>query len=122
VAGALIIAAGLWLWYHASKGDDDEAKQIQRAVNHAGWALIVIALTVSLDELAIGFSFGLLRLPIIPALVVIASQAALMSLVGQWIGLRLGDTIGEYAERLVGPALCLLGLWFIVAQLAGLPA
>lgn len=82
VAGAFVIVVGLWLWYHASKEGEDEAKQIQCAINRSGWALIAIALTVSLDELAIGFSFGLLRIPIVPALIVIAAQALLVSLLG----------------------------------------
>jgi putative Mn2+ efflux pump MntP len=45
----------------------------------------------------------------------------LASAAGQWIGRHVGAAAGEQAERLVGPALCLLGLYFIAAQALGLP-
>ena len=125
VAGAIMIGVGLWLWWQ-SRGDDgddddDEAAQIARAAKQTGWAVLGIALGISLDELAIGFSFGVLRLPLAPALAVLAVQALLASAAGQWVGRRMGASTGERAERLAGPALCLLGLYFIVAQALGWP-
>jgi len=134
VAGALIIATGAWFWLKEWREDDadgddeddekgggDEAGQIARASRASGWALAGIALSVSLDELAVGFSFGVLRVPVAPALIAIAAQALVVSLLGQWVGQRLGARIGEGAERLAGPALCLLGVWLVVAQVAGWP-
>lgn len=128
VAGALILATGLWMWLKERRendaddddDDDDEAEKIALAAKRTGWALVGVALSVSLDELAVGFSFGVLRLPVVPALVTIAAQALLVSLAGQWVGQRLGSRIGAHAEQLAGPALCLLGLWFLAAQLFGL--
>lgn len=126
VAGAVIFGVGLWIWLKErgeDKDDDDEgeAAAIARAARSGGWGTLGLALSISLDELAVGFSFGVLGFPLVPALVVIAVQALLLSLVGQWIGRRAGERFGEAAEHLVGPALCALGLFFIVAQLAGLP-
>jgi manganese efflux pump family protein len=80
-----------------------------------------LALSISLDELAVGFSFGLLGLPVVPILLLIALQALLVSLAGQWIGRHVGQRVGPYAEQLVGPILCLLGAWFIAAQLLEVP-
>ncbi len=124
VAGALILVLGLWMWWQ-SRGDDDgeeeEAERIARAAKQTGWAVMGVALSISLDELAVGFSFGVLRLPLLPALVTLAVQALLASAAGQWIGRRLGTAAGERAERLVGPALCALGVYFIAARVAGLP-
>ena len=125
VAGAVMAGVGLWLWWQ-SRGDDaddedDEGARIARAAKQTGWAVLGIALGISLDELAIGFSFGVLRLPLAPALVVLAVQALLASAAGQWVGRRMGASIGARAERLAGPALCLLGLYFIVAQALGWP-
>lgn len=140
LAGALIVGVGVWMFLKERDEDEDddeddekggsgadagergdEAKTIARAVGASGWALVGLALSVSLDELAVGFTFGVLGFPLVPALVVIATQALLMSLAGQWIGARAGARWGETAERLVGPALCLLGLWFILAQAFGVP-
>jgi putative Mn2+ efflux pump MntP len=124
VAGAVMAGVGMWLWWQ-SRGDDDreddEGARIARAAKQTGWAVLGIALGISLDELAIGFSFGMLRLPLAPALAVLAAQALLVSAAGQWVGRRVGVSIGERAERLAGPALCILGVYFIVAQALGWP-
>jgi putative Mn2+ efflux pump MntP len=127
LAGALICGIGLWMWWKERREDaedDDEegeAARIARAATATGWSLVGLALSVSLDELAVGFSFGVVRLPLVPALILIALQALLVSLAGQWVGRRSGKKLGERAEQLAGPALCVLGLWFIAAQFFGIP-
>lgn len=137
VAGALIVGVGLWMWRNerreddkddprndrpdTAEEDDDEGAKIARAAHSGGWAVVGLALSVSLDELAVGFSFGVLGFPLAPALLVIALQALCVSLLGQWVGGHAGERLGERAERLAGPALCLLGVWFLVAPILGLP-
>ena len=128
VAGALLIGIGGWVWWSSQRvraGDggeeDDEAAKILSAATASAWSLMGLALSISLDELVVGFSFGLLGLPLIPILVLIALQALLVSLAGQWIGRKVGQWVGTSAEHLVGPILCLLGGWFILAQLLGVP-
>jgi manganese efflux pump family protein len=127
LAGILLCALGVWLWWQErGEADDDdksegEAATIARAATATGWGVIGLALSVSLDELAVGFSFGVLRVPIAPALILIALQALIVSVLGQWLGRRAGTHLGERAEQLAGPAFVLLGLWFIVAQILGIP-
>jgi putative Mn2+ efflux pump MntP len=131
VAGVLLIGIGGWMWWHergerARKNDqdgdeDDEAARIMSAATGSTWGLVALALSISLDELAVGFSLGLLGLPLIPILLLIALQALLLSLVGQWIGKHAGQRLGAFVEQLVGPLFCLLGAWFVVAQLVGAP-
>lgn len=132
LAGALIVGVGIWMWWKDRREDskeerddrhdaDGETARIARAASATGWGLVGLALSVSLDELAVGFSFGVLRIPLVPALVLIALQAVIVSGVGQWVGSRLGRQLGERAERVAGPALCLLGLWFLAAQVFGMP-
>lgn len=129
VAGALLVGVGGWMWGHergerARKSDqggeeDDEAARIMSAATGSIWGLVALALGISLDELAVGFSLGLLGLPLIPILLLITLQALLLSLVGQWIGKHAGQRVGAFAEQLVGPLFCLLGAWFLIAQLVG---
>jgi len=133
IAAALLIGTGVWLLREglendadadANDADDDapggEAAKIMSAATARGLPLVGIALSVSLDELAMGFSFGVLRVPVVPALVAIALQALVVSLTGQWIGQRVGATLGERAEVLAGVVLCLLGVGFIVARTLGM--
>jgi len=124
IAAALLVATGVWLLREGLGGDDDdepggETAKIMRAATARGLPLVGIALSVSLDELAMGFSFGVLRVPVVPALVAIALQALVVSLGGQWIGQRVGAALGERAEVLAGGVLCLLGVGFIVARVLG---
>ncbi len=125
IAGALLIATGLWLLREALEEDDDdddaggERGKILSAASAHGLPLVGIALSISLDELAMGFSFGVLRLPVVPALIAIALQALVVSLGGQWLGQRVGGALGERAEMAAGVVLCLLGVGFIGARLLG---
>lgn len=75
---------------------------------------MLLGISISFDELAIGFTLGLLRLP--PGLVI--ARIALQALVVTQLGLRLGSSLStrlpETAERLAGAALTA----FAVALLA----
>jgi len=127
IAAGLLIGTGVWMLREGLDDDDDddddepggEASKIMSAATARGLPLVGIALSVSLDELAMGFSFGVLRVAVAPALIAIALQALVVSLGGQWIGRRMGAALGERAEVLAGAVLCLLGVGFIVARLLG---
>lgn len=136
LAGGLLCALGLWLWRqqrheerHERKGqpqteqagEQGESAAILRAAVRGGWPLVALALSISLDELAVGLSFGLLGIPLLLALSVIGVQALVASLLGQWVGRRAGERLGEWAERLAGPLFVLMGLGFIVARVFRLP-
>jgi manganese efflux pump family protein len=128
VAGALLMSIGAWIWWHhlhesarGDKDEDDEGAKIMNVATAGTWSLVGLALSISLDELVVGFSFGLLGLPLVPVLLLIALQALVLSLAGQWIGRNVGQRLGPYTEQVVGPILCLLGAWFITAQLLGIP-
>lgn len=127
IASALLLGTGVWLLRQGLQDDDDdtpggEVGLIMTAAIARGLPLIGLALSVSLDELAMGFSFGVLHLPVGPALAAIALQALLISLGGQWLGQRVGATIGERAEMVAGVALCLIGLAFGIGHLLGIPS
>ena len=128
LAGILLVAIGLWMWRKEGREEkedsevaESEVARIAHVATSAGWGLVGLALSISLDELAVGFSFGVLGFPLVPVLLLIASQALFVSFLGQWIGRHLGEKIGKRAEKLVGPVLCLLGGWFIMAQLLNIP-
>jgi manganese efflux pump family protein len=65
---------------------------------------------VSLDELAVGFTLGLLRVPVLPFLVAIGGQAFIASQLGFGLGRSVSERFREGAERLAGVALIALGL------------
>ena len=113
------IAALAGLGFYMLFGRDEDDERVQRLVASTGTAMIVLGLSVSLDELAIGFSLGLLNVPIVPAIVLIAAQAFIVSQVGFAIGGKVGEATREGAERLAGAVLIVIACALLVAKILG---
>lgn len=114
IAAAVLIALGGWMLW--SDSDDDE-KKARRLTGAGGLALIGLGLSISLDELAIGFSLGLLRLPAQAAIAAIAIQALIASQLGFVLGSHVGERLREGAEKLAALVLVALGVLLVVQRL-----
>lgn len=114
LAGAAVIAVGAWMLL---AGDGDEDDKISRLTGSRGIALIGLGISISLDELAIGFSIGLAHLPVTIVVTAIALQAFLAAQVGLAVGAKIGEHWRERAEQAAGIALTLLGAYLITEQL-----
>ncbi len=117
-AGMLVMIGGLEI-KEAVMDDDDDEPIYPGPTDEKQRPLIVIGLSVSLDELAVGFALGVLHAPIGPALAYIAVQAFAFTFVGLWMGRRLGQRIGERAELAAGIVLALLGIALFVSEITG---
>jgi putative Mn2+ efflux pump MntP len=115
LAGAAVIAIGAWMLLAGDTDDEDKAARITAS---RGLALIALGLSISLDELAIGFTIGLAHLPVTAVIVAIAVQAFAAAQLGLAIGTRIGERWRERAEQAAGIALILLGAYLIADQLA----
>ena len=98
-------------------GDNDE-EEASRITASRGLALIALGVSISLDELAIGFTIGLAHLAAAAVIVAIAAQAFLAAQVGLATGTRLGKRWRERAEQAAATALIWLGAYLIIEQLA----
>lgn len=114
LAGAAVIAVGVWMLL-AEDGDEDD--KISRLTGSRGIALIGLGISISLDELAIGFSIGLAHLPVTVVVTAIALQAFLAAQVGLAIGAKIGEHWHERAEQAAGIVLILLGAYLITERL-----
>jgi putative Mn2+ efflux pump MntP len=114
VAAAALLVLGTWLLL---AGDDREDERIGSLASHGGFALIALGVSISLDELAMGFTIGLLHLSIWLAVVLIAAQAFVAAQVGLRLGARIGGEAREWAERIAGIALVGLGVLVLVERL-----
>ena len=114
LAGAAVIAVGAWMLW---PGDKDEEEKASRIITSRGLALIALGISISLDELAIGFTIGLAHLPVTAVIVAIALQAFIAAQLGLAIGARIGERWRERAEQAAGIALILLGVYLIAEQL-----
>jgi putative Mn2+ efflux pump MntP len=110
LAGAAVIGTGVWM---LAGGDEDEAKRLSGT---HGLAVIALGVSISMDELAIGFSLGLVRLPVVPVIVAIAVQALVASQLGLALGAVVGERFRERADQLAALALIALGGYLIAER------
>lgn len=75
-----------------------------------GYGIFVLAASVSLDALSVGFSLGTIRADILMTVMVIGIIAGLMTGMGLVLGRIMGTRLGERAELFGGAALLLIGI------------
>ena len=110
VAGVLLIG---YAAYVLARGNEGEGEADRVATTH-GWALVLLALSVSIDGLAVGFTLGLSQVPVVPALILVAAQAFVLSQIGFRLGARLSNRLRNGTERAAGVVLGLLGTWLVL--------
>jgi putative Mn2+ efflux pump MntP len=118
LSSGLLVVLGGYLWW-ANDEDDDEVAKARRLTSAHGLALVGLALSISLDELAIGFSLGLGTSFTIPATIVaaIAIQTLVVSQLGLFLGGRVSEHVRERIERFAGPILIILGVYLLAEAL-----
>ena len=103
VAGGILILTGAYtIW----QGWGLEKKE-KPAENHS---LIVTALALSIDNLAVGFALAVYHLPIVIAAATMAVISVVMSLIGLELGSRLGKRVEGWSEEIGGSVLILVGV------------
>lgn len=110
---AVIVVIGIGGWVLLSN-DRYEAAKASRITTTRGLTLLGLGISVSMDELAIGFSIGLTRLPVTT---VIALQAFAAAQLGLATGAKIAERWRERTERLAGITLVVLGAYLIAGQL-----
>ncbi len=107
IGGLALLGVAVWLIFF--EDEDDEEEKLENDL--AGWTLILTALSISLDELAVGFSIGMIGVPVALTIILIALQAFIFTLVGLTFGANLKRYLGEWAEKFAGLILGMLGIW-----------
>jgi manganese efflux pump family protein len=111
---AFLLLAGLLL-LRPGQNKSDEAGRLRLLAHARGLAILDLGLSISVDELTVGLSAGLLGISIVLTVLWVAIQAFVATQVGLGLGGRLGEEVRERAEwvagaSLIGVALILLGL------------
>jgi len=111
--GIALVACAVWLLFlEGERSAEDTLKH-----DVMGWALAVTALSISVDELAVGFSIGLIGVPVALTVILIGLQAFCFTLLGLTLGRKLKRYLGEWCEKLTGIALGSLGVWIVIAAM-----
>jgi len=87
----------------------------QRIVANLSLLVILgLALATSIDALAVGFSFALIKTPVIIASLIIALVTGLASMAGMYFGKKIGFNKQRKIEILGGIVLILIGLKILI--------
>jgi manganese efflux pump family protein len=117
LGGLILLAVGLHSVREARHRENEE----QRFALDSLRGIILAGLGISMDEIAIGFPLGALRLPIVAVLGAIAIQTFLVTmggiLIGRKINQRLGKQTSRFAGIAAGAAFGLLGSYLILERI-----
>jgi putative Mn2+ efflux pump MntP len=109
VAGALLLRPG--------KDEEAEERRLQLLAHARGLAIVDLGLSISVDELTVGLSAGLLALPVALVVIWIAIQAFAAAQVGLRAGARISEEIRERSEQVAGAALIVVALLLLALKL-----
>jgi len=98
---AVLVLVGV-LMLRPGDREEKERERLGLLAKAQGIAVIDLGLSISLDELAVGFSLGLLGVSLLVAVLWIGVQAFAAAQLGMRLGGRLGDELRERAEQLAG--------------------
>lgn len=113
--GALLLL-GVAIYFLLFDRDEEKGKPFDQQLS--GWPLIAVAIGISLDELAVGFTAGMMQAPLAIMIAMIACQSFAFSMIGVLFGARLKRYLGEWAEKASGIVLGLLGVWMLIEEFA----
>ena len=106
VAFGILFLVGLNM-LKESFSKDEEKVECDRT---SGWILIGLSIATSIDALAVGLSFGIAGSDILLPCIIIGVVAALMSMVGMYIGNRCSAIFGKRMETVGAIVLILLSI------------
>jgi putative Mn2+ efflux pump MntP len=117
IAAGLLVALGVYMIREGPDDDGDDGKRLLSMTQRGVYPALALGLSISMDELAIGFSAGLLRLPLLPLVIAVGVQAFAATQIGVRLGERVGSRWAETAERTAGVALVALGGVLLIERL-----
>jgi manganese efflux pump family protein len=91
-----------------NEGKDDQTR---------GWPLLMLSIATSIDALAVGFSFSVLKNPIMMPAVIIGVVCFLMTVTGMIFGKVLAKLFGKKVEVFGGLVLIAIGVKILIDHL-----
>lgn len=115
--GILFLFIAGFLLLRPGKDEDEDENRLRLLAHARGLAILDLGLSISVDELTVGLSAGLLGLSIALTVIWIAVQAFLAAQVGLRFGARLGEELRERSEQAAGIALIAVALILLALKL-----
>jgi putative Mn2+ efflux pump MntP len=105
IAGSLLVATGAYTVVQASRASESAASM----TDVRSGRLLLMAASLSIDNLIVGFALGAYRVSLLLAIGVIAAVSVGLSLIGLELGAQLGVRIGRNSDLLAGVVLIFVG-------------
>ncbi|TMD94917.1 MAG: hypothetical protein E6I72_11695 [Chloroflexi bacterium] len=113
VGGGILILTGAYTLFQERIVKKDQAKRVPMNVR----GLVVTALALSIDNLAVGFALAVYPVDLWLAAITFGVVSIVMSLVGLELGHHLGKRVEEWSEEIGGGVLILVGVAIAVGVL-----
>ena len=108
----LVLVGGKMIW----EGFEKESGR-EKADQTRGWPLFLLSIATSIDALAVGFSFSLLKIPILFPAVIIGVICFAMTAGGMIFGKGLARVFGKKVEILGGLVLIAIGVKILLEHI-----
>ncbi|MBQ5960246.1 MAG: manganese efflux pump [Firmicutes bacterium] len=112
VAFVLLLWIGIRMIREGLSAKDEEAD-----ADFSVKTMLILAVATSIDALAVGISFAVLSVRIIPAVSLIGIITFVICFAGVWIGHVFGSKLNKGAEVLGGSVLILIGVKILLEHL-----
>ena len=113
IAFALLVLVGGKMIREGFEKEKDEEKADQTL----GWPLFLLSIATSIDALAVGFSFSLLKTPILFPAAIIGMVCFVMTAVGMVFGKGLARIFGRKVEIVGGLVLIAIGVKILIEHM-----
>lgn len=113
IAFALLALVGGKMIREGLEKESDE----ERADQTSGWPLLLLSIATSIDALAVGLSFSLLKTPILFPAAIIGVVCFIMTAVGMIFGKGLARIFGKKVEILGGLVLIGIGIKILIEHI-----
>jgi manganese efflux pump family protein len=110
IAFALLALVGGKMIWEGFEEDSDEEREDQTR----GWPLLMLSIATSIDALAVGFSFSILKAKILFPAVIIGIVCFLMTVTGMAFGKVLAKLFGKKVEIFGGLVLITIGIKILI--------
>ncbi|MGV8058220.1 MAG: manganese efflux pump MntP family protein [Smithellaceae bacterium] len=98
------------------EGFEKESNE-EKADQTQGWSLLLLSIATSIDALAVGFSFSVLKTPILFPALIIGIVCFFMTAVGMIFGKGLAKLFGKKVEIFGGVVLIAIGIKILLDHL-----
>ena len=113
IAFGLLLGLGIKMIYESGHGES----RAEGFDPTRGWSLVGLSVATSIDALAVGITFSLIDMSVWGPALVIGVAALLMTFIGMRLGKTAGEHLGQWAERIGGAVLIVIGARIFVEHL-----